>query len=66
MGVGGVKANHFTLSNVIGICGGLKALEHGLQVHGQIIKMGFESGVAVGNALIDIFREGICPAWKWK
>ncbi|XP_057847319.2 pentatricopeptide repeat-containing protein At2g13600 isoform X2 [Cryptomeria japonica] len=57
MGVGGVKANHFTLSNVIGICGGLKALEHGLQVHGQIIKMGFESGVAVGNALIDMYAK---------
>ncbi|KAH9313013.1 hypothetical protein KI387_028048, partial [Taxus chinensis] len=57
MGLVGMKATHFTLSNIVGICAGLEALENGLQVHGQIIKMGFESGVAVGNALIDMYAK---------
>ncbi|KAH9319020.1 hypothetical protein KI387_020789, partial [Taxus chinensis] len=41
----GVKPNQSTLASVLSACGGLVALENGIQVHAHIIKKGFESDI---------------------
>eukprot|EP01018_Ginkgo_biloba_P025321 Gb_09960 [translate_table: standard] len=53
----GMKPNQFTFSNVLSIDARSEALEHGTQVHTQIIKTGFQSGVTVGNALINMYAK---------
>eukprot|EP01018_Ginkgo_biloba_P025338 Gb_35268 [translate_table: standard] len=50
----GMKPNQSTLSSVLNACASLAAPEHGKQLHSQIIKMGFELDIFVGNALITV------------
>eukprot|EP01018_Ginkgo_biloba_P022118 Gb_05942 [translate_table: standard] len=53
----GMKPNHFTFVGVLTSCASLAALEQGIQVHTKIIKIGFESDVYVGNALVDMYAK---------
>ncbi|KAK0605525.1 hypothetical protein LWI29_027809 [Acer saccharum] len=48
------SCNKFTFSIVLKACVGLLDLKKGKQVHSIVNKMGFESDVSVGNALIDM------------
>ncbi|XP_057815493.1 pentatricopeptide repeat-containing protein At2g13600-like [Cryptomeria japonica] len=52
-----VQADHFTFSTVIPICANLASLKHGLQVHGRIVRCGFQSNVIVMNTLIDMYAK---------
>ncbi|KAK0604736.1 hypothetical protein LWI29_018935 [Acer saccharum] len=49
------SCNKFTFSIVLKACVGLLDLKKGKQVHSIVNKMGFESDVSVGNALIDMY-----------
>ncbi|KAF3791924.1 Pentatricopeptide repeat-containing protein [Nymphaea thermarum] len=52
---GGVKPDHATFVSVLSIISSLPSLDSGRQAHGQIMKFGFDSVVAVGNALITMY-----------
>eukprot|EP01018_Ginkgo_biloba_P040201 Gb_37572 [translate_table: standard] len=52
-----LKPDHFTFTNVIGVCARLEALEQGKEIHNCIIKTGFESNVFVGSALVDFYAK---------
>eukprot|EP01018_Ginkgo_biloba_P031910 Gb_25359 [translate_table: standard] len=51
----GVQPNPFTFSSVLPACANLAALEHGKEIHEEIIKSGFDSDVYVGSALVDMY-----------
>eukprot|EP01018_Ginkgo_biloba_P006956 Gb_01592 [translate_table: standard] len=53
----GVRLDHFALSSALRACATLAALEHGKQVHAQVVGTGFESSVFVGNALVDMYAK---------
>ncbi|KAH9292829.1 hypothetical protein KI387_042004 [Taxus chinensis] len=53
----GVKANSVTLTSLLPACANLAALEHGREVHEDIIRSGFLSDVFVGNALVDMYAK---------
>jgi pentatricopeptide repeat protein len=50
-----IKPSELTLVSVLSACANLVACEHGKQVHGYIIRTGFESHVAVGNAVVTMY-----------
>eukprot|EP01018_Ginkgo_biloba_P004471 Gb_13863 [translate_table: standard] len=50
-----VKPNTVTVSSVLQACARLEAVERGKQIHGYVIRRGFESDVFVGSALIDMY-----------
>lgn len=50
----GLKPNPKTFSSVLSACANFAALEQGMEVHGKIMKCGFQSDINVGNALIDM------------
>lgn len=60
----GVKSSRSTLASVLSAIAGLAALAHGLLVHGEAIKQGFESSVYVGSSLINMYGkcEMVCAA----
>lgn len=51
----GIKATSHTLSCVLKCVGALGRVQGGEQVHGHVLKLGFDSYVAVGNALITLY-----------
>eukprot|EP01018_Ginkgo_biloba_P023999 Gb_36140 [translate_table: standard] len=53
----GMKPNPDTFANVLPTCANLAALEHGKEVHEDIIRCGFQSDVFVGNALLDMYAK---------
>eukprot|EP01018_Ginkgo_biloba_P033954 Gb_18015 [translate_table: standard] len=53
----GLKADHITLASVLMACSSLEALEQGKQVHGPIIKIGFELDVSVGTTLFTMYAK---------
>ena len=48
-------SNGYTFSVVLKACVGLMDVEKEKEIHAMICKMGFESDVAVGNGLIDMY-----------
>eukprot|EP01018_Ginkgo_biloba_P013110 Gb_10113 [translate_table: standard] len=52
---GAMKPDHFTFASVLSACASLAVLEHGRQVHAQLIQIGFDSYVSVGNALVTMY-----------
>ncbi|CAN6486104.1 unnamed protein product [Victoria cruziana] len=52
---GGVTPDHATFISVLSIIASLSSLDSGRQAHGQIMKFGFDSVVAVGNAIITVY-----------
>eukprot|EP01018_Ginkgo_biloba_P002677 Gb_01638 [translate_table: standard] len=51
----GIQPNHFTLASVLPACANLAALEHGKEIHEDIIRSGFQYNVFVGSALVDMY-----------
>eukprot|EP01018_Ginkgo_biloba_P016130 Gb_14867 [translate_table: standard] len=52
-----IKPNQFTFTSVLVACAILAVLGKGKELHGLIIKTGFESDVSVGNTLIDMYAK---------
>ncbi|XP_057815488.2 pentatricopeptide repeat-containing protein At2g13600-like [Cryptomeria japonica] len=49
-----VQPDHFTFSSILPVCANMASLEHGLQIHGKVIRCGFHSDIIVMNTLIDM------------
>ena len=49
------KPNSVTIVSVLLACAHLAAVEQGKEVHGYIVRNGFESNVSVGSSLIDMY-----------
>lgn len=53
----GLMSDSFSLATVICACANLEALDVGMQVHAEIIKVGMERDVCVGSALVDMYAK---------
>ncbi|OWM64314.1 pentatricopeptide repeat-containing protein At3g03580 [Punica granatum] len=53
----GVSPDKATFLGVLPICSLLAAKRHGKEIHGCIFRLGFESEVSIGNALIDMYSK---------
>jgi pentatricopeptide repeat protein len=51
----GIQPNEFTFSSVLPACGSLAALQHGKEIHEEIIRSGFQYDVFVASALVDMY-----------
>ncbi|KAL6955487.1 hypothetical protein U1Q18_049890, partial [Sarracenia purpurea var. burkii] len=51
----GEKLNRSTFTSVLSTCSHIAALELGMQMHGRLVKAGFETGCYVGNALLAMY-----------
>lgn len=60
MGINGVVPSIFTVTGVLSIFSVIEDFDNGRAVHGLIIKLGYDSGVAVSNALIDMYGKCKC------
>ncbi|XXG86122.1 hypothetical protein AAC387_Pa11g1079 [Persea americana] len=59
----GVSPCDYAFAGAITASAGLGALEHGRQLHGQLIRYGFDSSVSAGNALLTMYaRCGVVEA----
>ncbi|KAJ7551523.1 hypothetical protein O6H91_06G018700 [Diphasiastrum complanatum] len=56
----GIAPDKVAFVVVLKACARIAALEHGKQLHSDIIKSGFESEVVIGNALIDMYAKCGC------
>ncbi|XP_057842696.1 pentatricopeptide repeat-containing protein At3g53360, mitochondrial [Cryptomeria japonica] len=52
-----VQPDHFTFSTLLPVCTNASSLKHGLQIHGRIIRCGFQFDVIVMNTLIDMYAK---------
>eukprot|EP01018_Ginkgo_biloba_P001960 Gb_38297 [translate_table: standard] len=57
MHTAGRKPNQFTFLSVLRACGSIAAIGPGNQVYACIVKIGFESDVFVGTALVDMYSK---------
>eukprot|EP01018_Ginkgo_biloba_P031778 Gb_10324 [translate_table: standard] len=57
MQLAGVKPNSDTFASALPACANLAALEHGKEVHEDIIRSGFQYDVFVGSALVDMYAK---------
>ncbi|XP_059430749.1 pentatricopeptide repeat-containing protein ELI1, chloroplastic-like [Corylus avellana] len=57
MRVEGAEVDFMTMSSVLSVCADIAALLNGKQVHGLVIRYGFELHLAVGNATIDMYAK---------
>ncbi|XP_010244384.1 PREDICTED: pentatricopeptide repeat-containing protein At2g27610 [Nelumbo nucifera] len=53
----GIKPNPFTFASVLAASAAKCMVEEGIQVHNQVIKLGFESTTFVGNSLINMYSK---------
>eukprot|EP01018_Ginkgo_biloba_P020180 Gb_23075 [translate_table: standard] len=53
----GVNPNSDTFSSVLSACANLAALEHGKEVHEDILRSGFQYNVFVGSGLVDMYAK---------
>jgi pentatricopeptide repeat protein len=53
----GVMPGTNTFASILPACANLAALEYGKEIHGDIIRSGFQSDEFVGNALIDMYAK---------
>lgn len=51
----GVQSDNFTFPSLLKACTWLNAINEGMQIHGNIIKLGFESDLYVQNSLINMY-----------
>eukprot|EP01018_Ginkgo_biloba_P002733 Gb_33136 [translate_table: standard] len=56
----GVKPNSKTFASVLTACANLSALEQGKEIHREIVRVGFQCDVFVGNALVDMYAKCGC------
>ncbi|XP_052192160.1 pentatricopeptide repeat-containing protein At2g22070 [Diospyros lotus] len=52
-----LKPDNFTLASVLSACANLEELNLGKQIHGHIIRTGFDVSGAVGNALVSMYSK---------
>ncbi|KAF8704969.1 hypothetical protein HU200_031215 [Digitaria exilis] len=52
-----VVPNEFSLSGVLQACANIALLDLGEQIHNLVIKLGYESELFVGNALMDLYAK---------
>jgi pentatricopeptide repeat protein len=52
-----VVPNEFSLSGVLQACANIAFLDLGKQIHNLVIKLGYESELFVGNALMDLYAK---------
>lgn len=66
MSCGSVEPNFLTYLGLLTACSGLEALEEGCQIHGLILKLGIQSDLCIGSALMDMYSKSgrIGDAWK--
>eukprot|EP01018_Ginkgo_biloba_P006883 Gb_03551 [translate_table: standard] len=57
MQIEGCRANSVTLCSVLPACGMLEALQQGKEIHGFVIRNGYDSYVFVGSALVDMYSK---------
>ncbi|KAG2672947.1 hypothetical protein I3760_13G065900 [Carya illinoinensis] len=60
MRVEGVEVDVMTMSSVLSVCADLAGLVNGKQVHGLVIRYGFDLHIPVGNAIIDMYAKCGC------
>eukprot|EP01018_Ginkgo_biloba_P010349 Gb_07336 [translate_table: standard] len=53
----GVKPDSNTFLSILPACANSAALEHGIEIHEEIIKCAFQSDVRVANALVDMYAK---------
>jgi pentatricopeptide repeat protein len=53
----GIHPDKFTFPVVLKACAGLSALQEGKEIHNHLIRLGFESDVFVGTALINMYAK---------
>eukprot|EP01018_Ginkgo_biloba_P038127 Gb_19299 [translate_table: standard] len=53
----GRQPDNFTFPSVLKACTSLAALQQGKEIHNFIIRIGFESSVFVGSALVDMYAK---------
>ncbi|KAJ7968883.1 Pentatricopeptide repeat-containing protein [Quillaja saponaria] len=56
----GVVPSRFTVTGVLSIFSMMGYFDNGRAVHGFVVKMGYNSGVAVSNALVDFYGKCKC------
>lgn len=56
----GMKSDSDTFASIIPACASLSALEHGKEVHEDVIRCGFQSDVFVATALVDMYVKSGC------
>eukprot|EP01018_Ginkgo_biloba_P022394 Gb_02038 [translate_table: standard] len=49
--------NEITITSVLPACASLASLKRGMEIHGHIVRRGFESDVGVGSTLIDMYAK---------
>jgi pentatricopeptide repeat protein len=59
----GVKADSFVYPSLLKACTGLTALQQGKEIHGSVIRNGFESDFFVGSALVALYTR--CKSMKF-
>eukprot|EP01018_Ginkgo_biloba_P013991 Gb_31794 [translate_table: standard] len=52
-----VMSDQFTFASVLSACATCAVLEEGKQVHGRIVRTGFESNIFVGSSLVDMYAK---------
>eukprot|EP01018_Ginkgo_biloba_P031628 Gb_29020 [translate_table: standard] len=52
-----LQPNQFTFASILPVCAHLATLQHGKEIHEQIIRSGFQCDVTVGNALLDMYSK---------
>ncbi|XP_057873406.1 putative pentatricopeptide repeat-containing protein At5g52630 [Cryptomeria japonica] len=55
-----IKPDEFIFSSVLSACARLSAFEQGTQIHGHVIKTGYESQKCAGNSLIEMYSKSGC------
>ena len=53
----GFEPCDYAFAGAIISCAWLAALEHGRQLHGQLVRLGFDSSLSAGNALITMYAK---------
>ncbi|XP_028760883.1 putative pentatricopeptide repeat-containing protein At1g68930 [Neltuma alba] len=51
----GIEPNEFTFSSLVNACANQAALEHGIQLHGQVVKSNFDRDPYVASTLVDMY-----------
>ncbi|XP_059076511.1 pentatricopeptide repeat-containing protein At2g13600-like [Cryptomeria japonica] len=49
-----IQPDNFTFSTILPVCANVASLRHGLQIHGRILRCGFQFNIIVMNTLIDM------------
>eukprot|EP01018_Ginkgo_biloba_P037564 Gb_08772 [translate_table: standard] len=53
----GMKPNSATIVNILSACAGFDSLKHGKEIYAYVIRLGYESDVVVGSALVNMFSK---------